>query len=449
VLGILASLLKGIDYEEALVLGITLAAILPARSQFDRPGALLRARLTPQYVAAIVVVAVATTWLLVFAHRHVGYAHELWWQFEFEAGAPRAMRATAGAMLLLLFVGARILLRPAPPDPNPPTPDDLARAETILAQDEGTFGNLALLGDKRLLFAEDGRAFLMYGIEGRTWVALGDPIGDRRDAADLAWRFRELIDRHDGDTVFYEVGTSNLPLYIDLGLTLTKLGEEARVPLADFSLAGGARKTLRQAVHRLTEDGWTFRMAPREEVAARMDELRAISDAWLAEKHTREKGFSLGFVAPDYLRRFPAALVEHHGAIAAFANIWCGAGHEELSIDLMRHRPDAPNGLMDFLFVNLFAWGKTEGYRTFNLGMAPLSGLPDHALGPLWNRLGNLVFSHGEHFYNFRGLRSYKAKFDPTWTPRYLASPGGLALPRVLANVAALVSGGLRGVLMR
>src|SRR4030095_16704012 len=97
VLGIVASLLKGIDYEEALVLGITLAAILPARSQFDRPGALLRARFTPEYVAAIVVVAVATLWLLVFAHRHVGYAHELWWQFEFEAGAPRAMRATAGA----------------------------------------------------------------------------------------------------------------------------------------------------------------------------------------------------------------------------------------------------------------------------------------------------------------------------------------------------------------
>ena len=132
-----------------------------------------------------------------------------------------------------------------------------------------------------------------------------------------------------------------------------------------------------------------------------------------------------------------------------FANVWRSAEHAELSIDLMRHRPDAPNGIMDFLFVNLFTWGRDEGYATFNLGMAPLSGLPDHALAPLWNRLGNLVFRLGEHFYNFQGLRTYKAKFDPVWAPRYLASPGGLALPRVLTNVAALVSGGLRGVLAK
>ena len=97
----------------------------------------------------------------------------------------------------------------------------------------------------------------------------------------------------------------------------------------------------------------------------------------------------------------------------------------------------------------MIQWGRQQGYRRFNLGMAPLSGLPDHALAPLWNRLGNLVFRLGEHFYNFQGLRRYKAKFDPRWEPRYLASPGGLALPRALAGVSILISRGLRGVLAR
>jgi phosphatidylglycerol lysyltransferase len=78
--------------------------------------------------------------------------------------------------------------------------------------------------------------------------------------------------------------------------------------------------------------------------------------------------------------------------------------------------------------------------------MAPLAGLQHHRLAPLWNRFGALLFRHGEHFYNFQGLRAFKDKFDPVWEPRYLASPGGLALPRILANVAALVSGGLGGV---
>ena len=83
------------------------------------------------------------------------------------------------------------------------------------------------------------------------------------------------------------------------------------------------------------------------------------------------------------------------------------------------------------------------------LGMAPLSGLENRALGTLWNRFGSLTYRFGENFYNFQGLRQYKEKFDPTWEPMYVASPGGLALPRILTNLAALISGGLRGVVTK
>jgi phosphatidylglycerol lysyltransferase len=63
--------------------------------------------------------------------------------------------------------------------------------------------------------------------------------------------------------------------------------------------------------------------------------------------------------------------------------------------------------------------------------------------------MGAFLFRHGEHFYNFQGLRQYKEKFKPEWAPRFLASPGGLALPRVLANVSTLVSRGLSGAVAR
>jgi len=81
--------------------------------------------------------------------------------------------------------------------------------------------------------------------------------------------------------------------------------------------------------------------------------------------------------------------------------------------------------------------------------MAPLSGLESHELAPLWNRLGAFVFSHGEHFYNFQGLRQYKEKFDPEWSPKYLACPGGMALPRILTNLGSLISGGVKGVVAK
>jgi phosphatidylglycerol lysyltransferase len=289
----------------------------------------------------------------------------------------------------------------------------------------------------------------MYGVEGRSWIAMGDPVGKEEEWGELVWRFREMCDRYDGWTVFYEVGHKRLHLYLDLGLTLLKLGEEARVSLEDFSLEGGARKGLRHSYHRLQKEGCVFEVVPQEGIPLLIPEFKDISDAWLAEKETREKGFSLGFFSEDYLRQFPAGVIRKNGKIMAFANIWPGAGKEELSIDLMRYLPEAPKGVMEYLFVQLMLWGKEAGYQWFNLGMAPLSGLEDHALAPRWSRLGAFVFRYGEHFYNLQGLRQYKEKFDPKWEPKYLASCGGLAFPHILANIASLISGGMKGVITK
>ncbi len=180
-----------------------------------------------------------------------------------------------------------------------------------------------------------------------------------------------------------------------------------------------------------------------------IQEFRTISDAWLAEKHAREKGFSLGFFKEEYLNLFPAAVVRKEDKIIAFANILSGAEKQELSLDLMRHYPDAPNGTMDYLFTNLMLWGKEAGYQRFTLGMAPLAGISDNQLAPFINRLEAFLYRHGEHFYNFQGLRDYKDKFGPQWEPRYLASPGGFSLPLVITDIAALISRGLKGVILK
>ncbi|CAM4513441.1 bifunctional lysylphosphatidylglycerol flippase/synthetase MprF [Corallococcus exiguus] len=449
VAGAVFSVVKGVDYEEATLLLVLAAALAPFHQQFYRHTSLFAEAFSPGWLLATVAVVGASVWLGFFSYRHVEYRNDLWWHFAFSGNAPRFLRASVGVLGATIVAGLAALLRPASPRTHPPTVEELQRVRPLVASAPESMASLALVGDKSLLLNDAGTAFLMYGVSGRAWVSMGDPVGPPDAATELAWRFLEMADRHHGWACFYQVGPGALPRYLDLGLTLLKLGEEATVPLQDFSLEGPERRGLRHGMHRMEREGWTFEVQPREAVPELLPQLRAISDAWLAEKHTREKGFSLGCFSPRYLEQGPVALVRRSGVLMGFANVWAPDTKEELSVDLMRYQPGSPHGAMDFLFTSLMLWGRGQGFLRFNLGMAPFSGFEARALAPMWNRLGALLFRHGEHFYNFQGLRQYKEKFRPDWAPRYLASPGGLALPGVLAGVASLVSRGLGGVVAR
>lgn len=447
--GIVFSLLKGFDYEEAIIMAIMLAALIPSREAFYRKASLFGQKFTIGWIAAIALILISSTWLGFFAYRHVEYSEDLWWRFTLLGNAPRYLRATVGAIGLTIIFGFLKLMRTSKIKPVPPNNEEIESAKQIIEQSPYTESNLALTRDKTLLFNEQKTSFLMYSVEGKSWVALGDPIGKSEDMPELIWQFREFCDEHDAWSVFYQVREQYLSLYLDLGLTLLKLGEEARVPLSNFSMEGGSRKAMRYQHKKLQRDGFSFQMISREEAWEHMDEFKSISDSWLKEKNTKEKGFSLGFFNKDYLENFPFAIIKLDDKIVAFANIWNSFGKHELSLDLMRKLPDVPNGIMDFIFIELMLWGQQEGYEWFNLGMAPLSGLENHELAPLWNKLASLIYTHGEHFYNFQGLRQYKNKFDPVWKPKYLACPGGIALPRVLTNVTTLISGGIKGVITK
>jgi phosphatidylglycerol lysyltransferase len=447
--GIFASLLKGLDFEEASLLLLVLGVLVLGRRAFYRPTAILSERFTPVWVASIVGVIVMAVWIGIVSNRHVNYSHELWWTFALDGNAPRMLRASLTVVVLGAAYVLWNLLRPARPEPAVAGPEALARARPLIEGADATVANAALTGDKRLLFSDSGDAFLMYQVAGRSWIALGDPIGSQQGAEELVWRLHEMSDHHGGQTVFYQVCAERLALYVDLGLAALKIGEEARVPLADFSLEGGERADLRQAYRRAQRDGATFEVLPPAAVEPLLPALRRISDAWLAAKATGEKRFSVGAFSPEYLRQFPVAVVRSRGTPVAFANLWITGTKAELSVDLMRFDNGAPRSAMDYLFIELMLWGRREGYRWFNLGMAPLSGLEAHPLAPAWHRVGNFIFRHGEHFYNFEGLRHYKTKFTPTWEPRYLVARGGIALPRVLVDVSVLIAGGMKELFAR
>ena len=439
--GAVLSLLKGLDYEEAIALSIMLAALLPARRHFHRQASLFADPFTPGWVTAVSFVLVGTAWLAMFSYKHVDYSPELWWRFAVEADAPRSLRALVGVTLLVLGVAIARMLRPSAGALLPPTVPNLERARAIIGTSGDSLAHLALLGDKSFLFSDSGQSFVMYAVERRSWVALGDPVGLSDERAELAWRFRELSNRQGGRPTFYLASRRHLPMYVDLGLTLLKIGDEARVPLRDFTLESPARESLRHAHELMRQEGLSFEIVPSEQALGVLPELAPISEAWLAAKKAREKHFSLGRFSPDYLRHFPLAVARRDGRAVAFANVWGGADREELTTDLMRHDPAVPRAVLDWMLVELLRWGHAERYRWFSLGVAPLSGLEHHSLAPLWTRVGALEFRLGEHFESFQGLRAYKERFDPVWEPRYIASPGGLTLPRIISNIATLISG--------
>ncbi len=449
VVGMAASLLKGFDYEEAVLLLLVLAALHRARPAFDRRAAFFDGRFSRSWLAAVAGALAASVWLGLFAFKHVDYANELWWQFELHGDASRFLRATVGAALLVMMVGASRLLRPAPHEVVTPTEDDLDAVRRAIARQTATSPNLVYLRDKALLFNEDRTGFVMYGVQGRTWVALGDPVGPEACVPGLIRAFLERCDDFGGVPVFYEIGPAHLHCYVDYGLTFVKLGEDAKVNLTAFAMEGGGAARYRQSIRRLEKDGGTFRVVPAADVRALMPQLRAVSDDWLRLKAGAEKGFSLGFFDEEYLQRFPVAVIERDGRVQAFSNLWLGPRSVELSLDLMRYSGEAPKGVMEALLVHVIAWGKAEGYQRFALGMAPLSGFEASPLAPLWNRLGAFLYEHGEAVYNFHGLRAFKEKFNPTWEPRYLAYPGGLRLPFILADMSALIAGGYRRILVK
>jgi phosphatidylglycerol lysyltransferase len=441
---------KGFAWREAVGLVAGAAILWACRRRFRRRSALTGPWTGPEAPLALVGVLGGAAWLMFFAWRHVEYAHDLWWTFEFREEAPRALRAMALVSALAVLFGIRQLLRVPVAAPRHASAIDLARAAAIARTQPFADANLVRLRDKALLFSEDNSAFLMYGVQGHSWIALGDPVGPRAAWPGLIWRFHDAAEAAGCRAAWYGVRTASLPLYLDAGLALQKLGEEARIELASFTLSKPRFKPLRYALSRGLRDGLTFELLDgRAAIMAVMPELRRISDCWLAARAAREKRFSLGAFDEDYVAGGRVALVRQDGLPVAFATLLETTQKLECAADLMRHGDGVSAYAMDFLFAKLLLAVQEEGVAVFSLGMAPLAGMQDHPLAPLWHRLAGMIYRHGRRFYNFEGLRAFKQKFDPAWEPRYLASVGGTSAAIVLSDVAVLIGGGLKGLLAK
>lgn len=427
VLSVAFHLTKGIDYESASCSLALLVLLVACRRQFQvRSGGL-------DWRGMALVSAAAGVGLVAYAALRGVFegTHET-----LRLAAPAEFSAAATALYgtFSAFRPAVYRLRAAPQQ----------RAKALRLIESHGRSNLDFFKvwpEKSLFFGPAGEAFLAYGVGAGMAVVLGDPVGREDEIPSVVRTFSAECHRNDWALAFYQTLPDFLPAYRRLGFRRLKIGDEAIVDLRAFSLDGPARKSLRTGLRKLEAAGVRYEHYDPPIPPALLDELHAVSDEWLRLPGRRERHFALGHFDRRYMRTTPVAVARDAGGrMLAFVNMLPPRGDLGASVarrpaeaagDLMRRRAEAPNGVMDYLFLRTFLLYQRRGIERFSLGMAPMAGFAPAEHASPEERAVHAFFQQLGFMFSFRGIKAYKAKFATSWEPRYVVYRHALDLPRV------------------
>ena len=296
--------------------------------------------------------------------------------------------------------------------------------------------------DKSFFFSASEKCVLAYRVAGNFAVALGDPVGPAEEMEGILREFKIFCHENDWGMGFHQALPDLLPVYHRLGFKTLKIGDQAIVDLASFSLEGKGMKPARNAITKLDKSGVQIARYEPPVPDDVIEQLYEVSEEWLQIPGRRERQFTLGRFDPDYLRSTPVTVArEQSGKIVAFVNEIGALRREEVALDLMRRRTEAPNGIMDYLFVKVLLASKERGFKRFDLGMAPMSGFQEKEEASQQERAVHAFFQQLNFLFSYKGLRAYKAKFASVWEPRYAVYRNVLDLPRLaiaLGKVSAI-----------
>lgn len=268
-----------------------------------------------------------------------------------------------------------------------------------------------------------------------TFIAVGGPVSADGDEHRAMSAFISECERWGVIPAVLDAAPRTAQAAEEAGLTTLRIGEEAFIDLADFSLAGKRRSNVRHSATRAQRDGLEIvHYAPDRRTASIDDDLRRISEAWLAHKHGPELGFTLGHLDLDRLGEQEMFVsLDRAGSAVAFVTWMPFDAARGAVLDLMRRDDAAPPGVMEFLISESLRALDNLGYVTGSLGAVPLAstGERDGAL----QRSMAWMYDHGGAVYEAKSLFAFKRKFDPRWEPIYLAYPSAADLPRVLAAI--------------
>ncbi len=333
-----------------------------------------------------------------------------------------------------------------------------AAARELLVTDGGSsLSWMTTWAGNEYWFDDERRAAVAYRAIGRVALSVGEPFGDPRARRAAVAGFARFCADHALIPCLYSVGDRVRDEALALGWSSVQVAEETLVDLPGLAFTGKKWQDVRTALNKAAAAGvtaeWvTFSRAP----LAITDQVRAISEEWVADKGLPEMGFTLGGLdelADDQVRCLIAVDVDRtvHG-VTSWLPVYGpttdpAATHDGGSravvvgwtLDFMRRRDTGSagfRGVMEFLIASAAQTFQREGAGFLSLSGAPLARL-DRATQPdslqrLLDRSGRAL----EPVYGFRSLLAFKAKFQPRYRPLFMVYPDAAALPAIAAAIA-------------
>jgi lysyl-tRNA synthetase class 2 len=333
-----------------------------------------------------------------------------------------------GALLTIAYLVFRPLAAPRS------LPDaEARRAARRLVRRYGTdtLAFFKLRRDKQYLFDREGSAFLAYRIENGVLLISGDPVGPPAALPGLVSEAVAYAERRGLKLAASGVSEELVPLWRQAGLRALYIGDEAVVETGRFSLEGRAIRKVRQSVARLEKGGYSAELAEVSQLDERtLCELEGVTERWLAG--AAERGFAMSMDSVRTERDAGGVVLlgrDTEGRIRGFLHLVPSYGRAAMSLSSMRRDRDAPNGLMEFLFVRAIEALRERGVEEISLNFAAFARVMHGPRGPFERLVGRLV-ALGNPFFQIESLYRFNAKFFPRWEPRYLLYEGALGLPR-------------------
>jgi phosphatidylglycerol lysyltransferase len=324
-----------------------------------------------------------------------------------------------------------------------PHEDSLAKA--ILKQHgRSPYDFFKVWPDKSRFFSKSRKSFIAYATVQGVALVLGDPVGPVDEMEDITSDFLSYCDDNGWMVCFL---LPEMPeMYRRLDLHLLKIGEEAVVDLEHFSTHTANVKYFRYHRNRFEKRGYKIIRYTPPHPEALLQEIENIEKEWLKLPKHRELGFLQGRFDRDYIEKSPLCVVRDSAErIVAFVNEVPSYRKGEATFDMMRYLPDVPNGTMDYLFQGLMLLLYKEGFKSFNLGIAPFAGLGTKTDAPLLEKIVQLLFRIN-WFVSLQGMHHYKVKFEPGWEDRFIAYSG---TPVNLVRIALAVTRAVEGKTQR